>query len=209
MKFGYARVSTNAQELGIQLEELKKAGCEKFFSEKVSGVKQKRPQFENLLEYLREGDVVVVVALDRLARSMTELTRIMGIFKEKGVQLQSLREGVFDTTGAFGNFIFQLFSALAEFERNLIVERTRKGYESARARGKAGGRPKGLSKEAKQKAALAKQMYLLKGEDQMSIDDICKQLSISKPTLYRYLHLQNVPVGDYRKQDEMNADEEE
>lgn len=191
MKIGYARVSTQDQELGLQLDALEQAGCEKIYQEKVSGAAKARPQLEALLEHLRNGDVVVVWKLDRLARSLKDLVSLVNRIQEKGASFQSVNDQI-DTTSAHGKFTFHIFASLAEFERDIIRERTKAGLAAARARGRVGGRPKGLSKKAQHKAMLAKQLYL---EGELSISEICEQLSISKGTLYNYLHHQGVEVG--------------
>jgi len=191
MKIGYARVSTQDQELGLQLDALEQAGCEKIYQEKVSGAAKARPQLEALLEHLRKGDVVVVWKLDRLVRSLKDLVSLVNQIQEKGASFQSVNDQI-DTTSAHGKFTFHIFASLAEFERDIIRERTKAGLAAARARGRVGGRPKGLSKKAQHKAMLAKQLYL---EEELSISEICEQLSISKGTLYNYLHHQGVEVG--------------
>jgi len=191
MKIGYARVSTQDQELGLQLDALEQAGCEKIYQEKVSGAGKARPQLEALLEHLRKGDVVVVWKLDRLARSLKDLVSLVNQIQEKGASFQSVNDQI-DTTSAHGKFTFHIFASLAEFERDIIRERTKAGLAAARARGRVGGRPKGLSKKAQHKAILAERLYL---EGELSISEICEQLSISKGTLYNYLHHQGVEVG--------------
>ena len=191
MKIGYARVSTQDQELALQLDALEQASCEKIYQEKVSGAAKARPQLEALLEHLRKGDVVVVWKLDRLARSLKDLVSLVNQIQEKGASFQSVNDQI-DTTSAHGKFTFHIFASLAEFERDIIRERTKAGLAAARARGRVGGRPKGLSKKAQHKAMLAKQLYL---ERDFSISEICEQLSISKGTLYNYLHRQGVDVG--------------
>ena len=190
MKIGYARVSTQDQELALQLDALEQAGCEKIYQEKVSGAAKARPQLEVLLEHLRKGDIVVVWKLDRLARSLKDLVSLVNQIQEKGASFKSVSDQI-DTTSAHGKFTFHIFASLAEFERDIIRERTKAGLAAARARGRVGGRPKGLSKKAQHKAMLAKQLYL---ERELSISEICEQLSISKGTLYNYLHRQGVEV---------------
>lgn len=191
MRIGYARVSTQDQELGLQLDALEKAGCEKIYQEKVSGAAKARPQLEALLEHLRNGDVVVVWKLDRLARSLKDLISLVNQIQEKGASFHSVSDQI-DTTSAHGKFTFHIFASLAEFEHDIIRERTKAGLAAARARGRVGGRPKGLSKKAQHKAILAEQLYL---EGKLSISEICEQLSISRGTLYNYLHYQGVKTG--------------
>lgn len=187
MKIGYARVSTNHQNLEVQKEALLKAGCKKIFEEKVSSRKERKELF-NLINQLREGDTIIVWKLDRLGRTTLELIKLINEFNEKGIKFKSLNDSLIDTTTPNGKLVFSIFSALAEHEREIIRERTKAGLESARARGRKGGRPKGLSKDAKNKAAAAITLYN-KGE---SVKDILKGLNISKATLYRYLRYEGV-----------------
>ena len=196
MKIGYARVSTQDQELALQLDALEQAGCEKIYQEKVSGAAKARPQLEALLEHLRNGDVVVVWKLDRLARSLKDLVSLVNQIQEKGASFQSVNDQI-DTTSAHGKFTFHIFASLAEFERDIIRERTKAGLAAARARGRVGGRPKGLSKKAQHKTILAERLYL---EEDLSISEICEQLSISKGTLYNYLHYRDVELGRNSKE---------
>lgn len=191
MKIGYARVSTKEQSLNLQKDALRKVGCEKIFSEHISGAKSDRPQLEEMMKHLRQGDVVVVWKLDRLGRSLRDLVNLVSKFQDAGVEFQSLQDSI-DTTTPAGKLSFHLFAALAEFERDIISSRTKAGLEAARARGRKGGRPKGLSKKAQDKARLAESLYR---EKERSIAEICEHLDISKPTLYRYLRSRNVDVG--------------
>jgi len=195
MKFGYARVSTKEQELHLQLDALEQAGCAKIVQETFTGATKERPALQQLLGQLRAGDVVVIWKLDRLGRSLKDLIAIVNEIQEKGAGLQSLNDHI-DTTTPQGKLTFHLFAALAEFERDIIRERTRAGLEAARARGRKGGRPKGLSKKAKHTAMLA-QSYYEAGE--LSIREICEVLSISRRTLYKYLRYQGVTIGKKNK----------
>ena len=138
MKIGYARVSTQDQNLDLQLDALKKADCEKVFTDKVSGAKKQRPGLDQMIRELRKGDVIVVWKLDRLGRSLKHLVELVEQLMEMGVGLQSLNDPI-DTTTAQGKLIFNIFASLAEFERNIISERTKAGLEAARARGRLGG----------------------------------------------------------------------
>ena len=192
MKIGYARVSTKDQSLNLQEDALKKAGCKKIYSEQVSGAKANRVKLNELMEHVREGDVIVVWKLDRLGRSLRDLVSLVSKFQEKGVGFQSLQDNI-DTTTPMGKLNFHLFAALAEFERDIISERTKAGLNAARARGRKGGRPKGLSKKAQDKARLAESLYK---ERVRSISEICSHLEISKPTLYRYLRERGVVIGN-------------
>lgn len=180
MFIGYARVSTIDQNLALQLDALKKAGCEKIFEDKASGGKVDRPGLQAALDFAREGDTVLVWRLDRLGRSLKHLIEMVTRLNEQGIGFRSLQEAI-DTTTSGGKLVFQIFGALAEFERNLIRERTQAGLEAARARGRKGGRPKALDHK---KVELAYQLYDTK---KYTIKEICQMLSISKPTLYSYL----------------------
>lgn len=195
MKIGYARVSTRDQDLSLQLDALKVAGCTKVFQEKVTGSKKKRPELEKMLEQLRPGDIVVIWKLDRLARSTKDLIDLVNQIQERKAELQSLTEKI-DTTTATGKLVFHLFAALAEFEKDIIRERTQAGLVAARARGRNGGRPKGLSKKAQQTAIIAETLYQ---EGQLTVSEICEQLSVSRGTLYKYLRYRGVEIGAYRK----------
>lgn len=184
MKLGYARVSTRDQNLDLQVDALKKAGCADthIYMEQVSGAAKDRPELQKVLGQLREGDVLVIWKLDRLGRSLADLVRLVNEIQGKGAGLHSLHDNI-DTTTPTGKLTFHIFAAIAEFERDIIRERTKAGLESARARGRKGGRPKGLSKDAQIKAAAATSLYAQK----RSVSEICKTLSISKKTLYKYL----------------------
>ncbi len=195
MKIGYARVSTSDQNLDLQLDALKKAGCKKVYQDKISGAKASRPEFDMMREHLREGDTVVVYKLDRLGRSLKHLVETVADFEDKGISFMSLNDPV-DTTSSHGMLIFNIFASLAEFERDLIRERTRAGLQSARARGRTGGRPKGLSEKAEQTARLCESLYL---EGKIGANQIAEQLSISKATLYKYLRHRGVEIASSKK----------
>ena len=188
MKIGYARVSTKDQDLSLQLDALKVSGCQKIYQEKITGAKRERPQLQAMLNQLRADDVVVIWKLDRLGRSLKDLVALVGEIQDRGAGLQSLNDHV-DTTTPQGKLTFHLFAALAEFERDIISERTKAGLAAARARGRKGGRPKGLSKKAQHKAIIAEQLY---NERDLSVNEICEQLSISKGTFYSYLRYRGV-----------------
>ena len=192
MKIGYARVSTKEQSLHLQEDALKKAGCQKIYSEKIGGGKADRTKLNEMIGQLREGDVIVVWKLDRLGRSLRDLVNLISRFQDQGVGFQSLQDNI-DTTTPTGKLTFHLFAALAEFERDIIRTRTNAGLEAARARGRKGGRPEGLSQKAKDKARLAESLY---NEKERSIAEICDYLSISRPTLYRYLRSRGVTIGN-------------
>jgi DNA invertase Pin-like site-specific DNA recombinase len=196
MKIGYARVSTSDQDLALQLDALQSAGCSTIYQEKITGATKERPELQKMLLHLRADDVVVIWKLDRLARSMKDLVSLVNEMQAKGVQLQSLNDHI-DTTTPHGKFTFHLFAALAEFERDLIRERTKAGLSAARARGRQGGRPKGLSKEAQQTAIIAEKLYQ---ERELTVKEICAQLSISRGTFYNYLRYRGVEIGTLRKE---------
>lgn len=188
MKIGYARVSTQDQKLELQLDELKSYGCEMIFKEKISGKSKDRPQLSKMIDQLRQGDKVVVWKLDRLGRSLKDLIELVAAFREIGVEFVSLKDGI-DTGTATGRFTFNIFASLAEFEREIIKERTMAGLEAARARGRKGGRPTGLTKEAMAKATSAKILF---DSREKTVQEIADGLGISRATCYRYLqHLQS------------------
>ncbi|MDO1451821.1 recombinase family protein [Rhodocytophaga aerolata] len=190
MKIGYARVSTGDQNLDLQVDALKKAGCGKIYQEKVSGMKTYRVELAKLLAHLRAGDVLVIWKLDRLGRSLQHLVTLTQELLQKEVGLQSLSDPI-DTTTAQGRLVFNIFASLAQFERDLIRERTMAGLASARVRGRLGGRKKGLSAKAQKTALIAEALYK---QRQLPVIDLCKQLSISKPTFYRYLRSRGVEI---------------
>ena len=179
MKIGYARVSTQDQNLEMQLDALIKMGCEQIFQEKASGIKSERPELLAMQRILRQGDVIYIYKLDRLGRSLKHLLEMTSDLEKKGVGLISLNDPI-DTTTAQGRLIFNIFACLSEFERDLIRERTKSGLEAARARGRKGGRRRGLSKEAERTAMLAQTLY---NERKLGVNEIAKDLSISKMTL--------------------------
>ncbi|HFL3415698.1 MULTISPECIES: recombinase family protein [Legionella] len=180
MKIGYARVSTLEQNLDLQIDALEKAGCKKIITDEISGSVAERPGLTRLKEDLREGDTVVVWRLDRLGRSLKHLIALVNEFELLKVGFESLQESI-NTTTSTGQLIFHMFGALAEFERNLIRERTKAGLASARARGRQGGRPKQLNSNKRQ---LVIKLYK---EREHTVQEICRVMGISKPTLYQYL----------------------
>jgi DNA invertase Pin-like site-specific DNA recombinase len=189
MKIGYARVSTQDQKLELQLDELRSYGCEMIFREKISGKSKDRSQLIKMVDQLRKGDVVVVWKLDRLGRSLKDLIDLVSTFREKGVEFVSLKDGI-DTGTATGRFTFNIFASLAEFEREINKERTKAGLEAARARGRKGGRPAGLSNEALAKATSAKILF---DSGEKTVKEIADGLGISRASCYRYIeHVQNL-----------------
>ncbi len=182
MLIGYARVSTHDQTLNLQRDALEKAGCTKIFTDTISGTKTDRPGLEQALSYVRPGDTLVVWRLDRLGRSLKHLIETITALHERQIGFKSITENI-DTTTSGGKLIFHIFGALAEFERDIIRERTQAGLVAARARGRRGGRPKALPSS---KVAMAQALY---NDPTNAIEDICKTLRISKATLYRYIKI--------------------
>lgn len=191
MKYGYARVSTKDQVLNLQMDALKTAGCHKIFYEVAKGARADRPEWLKLLEEIQKGDTLIVWKLDRMGRSLHHLIKVVNDLIAKGVDIISIQDPL-NTTSAQGRLIFNMFASLAEFEKDLIRERTMAGLKSARARGRMGGRPKGLSEKAKKTACTAEALYL---QNELKTDDIAEQLGISKTTLYKYLRARNVQIG--------------
>lgn len=191
MKIGYARVSTQDQNLEMQLDALTKADCQQIFQEKASGIKSDRPQLAAMQQILREGDVIYIYKLDRLGRSLKHLLEMTSDFEKRGIGLVSINDHI-DTTTAQGRLIFNIFASLAEFERDLIRERTRSGLEAARARGRKGGRTRGLTKEAEKTAMIAQTLY---NERKLGVNEIAADLKISKMTLYKYLRHRGVEIN--------------
>jgi DNA invertase Pin-like site-specific DNA recombinase len=191
VKIGYARISTDDQSLSLQLDALNQAGCQHIFRDIISGAKAERPGLTQALDHLRPGDVLVVWRLDRLGRSLRSLVELMNQLADRRIGFQSLNEQV-ETVSPSGKLIFHLFAALAEFERDLIRERTRAGLAAARARGRVGGQPRVEAFNSPRKLAIARALY----EDKRNtIRDICQTLGVSRSTLYRYLRPQAVQVA--------------
>ena len=180
MKIGYARVSTAEQNATLQKDALKAAGCEKIIVDQLSGSVALRPGLNQVKDLLRRGDALVVWRLDRLGRSLKDLINWANYLEENSIGLISLQESI-NTTTSTGKLVFHIFGALAEFERNLIRDRTMAGLSAARARGRLGGRLKAIGKEKRQ---LLLRLY---EDERYSVKTICQMLNISKPTLYKYL----------------------
>jgi DNA invertase Pin-like site-specific DNA recombinase len=180
MNIGYARVSTADQNLDLQNDALKSAGCEQIYTDKMSGTKTERPGLDQILGILRKGDTLVVWKLDRLGRSLTHLIQVMNILDERGIYFRSVQESL-DTSTPGGKLIFHVFGALAEFERDIIRERTLAGLAAARSRGRVGGRPRKLSKK---QVEMAKNLMK---DISIPVNEICETLGVSKATLYRYV----------------------
>ena len=193
MVFGYARVSTMEQSLDLQLDALLKEGIpqKNIYTDKVSSTKEVRKSLSKLLKCVRDGDTIVVWKLDRLARSLIHFTNLMAKLKEKGVRFRSITEPFIDTTekSSHSEFIINIFAALAQLERDIIIERTKAGLESARRRGKILGAPKGLSKKNQQKAVLCEEYF---NNGVLTVTEICERLNISRTTYYKYLRLRGL-----------------
>ena len=182
MKIGYARVSTGLQNLNLQEDRLNQYGCEKIFSDHISGSKSKRPGLDKAIEFARSGDTIVVWRLDRLGRNMEDLITLVNELNNRGVSFHSLEENItMDKSSSTGQLLFHLFAAFAEFERNLILERSSAGRIAARARGRYGGRPEKLNK---QDLKLLKTLY----DNGTPIKTIAEQWKVSRTTIYRYLN---------------------
>lgn len=180
-KLAYWRVSTDAQEMHLQLDALKAAGCDRIFEEKGSAAKMDRPELARLLDHARAGDVIIVWRLDRLARSLRQLIETMDGLRQRGIELRSLTENIVDTTSPSGKLVFGIFALMGEFERDLLRQRTRAGLAAARKRGRVGGRPKRISASElrKAKAMLASGDY--------GKADVARELGVSRHTLWREL----------------------
>ena len=176
-RIGYARVSTDDQNLHLQRDALEKAGCQVIYEDKASGKNTERPELEACLKALRSGDTLVVWRLDRLGRSLGDLVKLVTTLEEQRIGFESLQEKI-ETTSASGKLVFHVFAALAEFERNLISERTRAGLKAARARGRLGGRkPKLKQKDIREIKALLK-------DPNIPVSDIAKRFGVSRTTIY-------------------------
>lgn len=177
MIYGYARVSTADQNLDRQKDALNKYGIDKLFCEKISGTKKNRPELDLMLRTVEEGDTIVIESLSRLGRSVKNLAELMELLNERKIRLVSLKETI-DTTSSTGRLLFTILSSLAQFERDVLVERTREGLNAARSRGRCGGRPKSDEKAVQKAIAL----YNTK---QYSVTEVTDLTGISKSTLYR------------------------
>ncbi len=183
MLIGYTRVSTHDQTVNLQQDALEKAGCAKIFTDTITGSTFERKGLDEALAYVREGDTFVVWRLDRLGRSLRDLIDTVTRLNNRQIEFRSLTENI-DTTTPGGKLIFHIFGALAEFERDLIRERTQAGLAAARARGRRGGRPKATSLNTPAKVAMVRTLF---NDKTNAIEDICKTLGVSRATLYRYV----------------------
>lgn len=186
---GYARISTQDQNVHLQRDALTHAGCERIFTDTISGSTSERKGLDEALNFLRSGDTLVVWKLDRLGRTMKHLIETVNMLKEKGIGFKSLTENI-DTTTPGGKLVFHIFGSLAEFERDLIRERTQAGLQAARARGRKGGRPTSPLADEK-KLAVARKMYL---DQTTPVKDILVTLGIKKTTFYKYIKTATSPV---------------
>ena len=192
MTRGYARVSTQHQDLGRQIQDLNQYGCDIIYQEKISGKLNKRPELDKMLEEMQAGDVIVIHKLDRLGRSLQHLIELVNTFKDRGVDFISLKDN-FNTTTPQGKLIFNIMGSIAEFERELILERVNSGIKHAKQFGTKTGRAHG--RPDKTKDAMFVESFVnayLHGDN--SVVDLCKQFEISKPTAYKILKLNSIPV---------------
>jgi DNA invertase Pin-like site-specific DNA recombinase len=180
MQIGYVRVSTDDQKLDLQMDAMRKTGCEEIYKDVASGAKEQRKGLHRALSFMRKGDTLVVWKLDRLGRSLRHLIDVVNDLNKRGVFFKSIQENI-DTSNSGGKLTFHLFGALAEFERDIIRERTKAGLDAARSRGRIGGRPKVMDEH---RVNLAKQ--LMTNPDNRAID-VARTLGVSRATLYRYL----------------------
>lgn len=187
MKIGYARVSTSDQNLDLQVDALKKDGCKRIFYDVLSGTSSSRPGLDDALECVKKGDVLVVWRLDRMGRSLQHLITLLNDLNGRGVEFRSINDPI-DTTTAFGKCIYSIFGAIAEFERNLMIERTMAGLDAARKRGRIGGRPEAL--DDNQKLAIC-EMFV---NDGLSMNTISKQVGVSRQTVSNYLHKRGLVI---------------
>lgn len=184
MKIGYIRVSKDEQNFDLQLDAMNREGCEKIFTEKISGASKSRPEYDKMLDQLRSGDEVVVWDIDRLGRTTLELILLIDTWNGKGISFKSISQPLIDTTTPHGEFIFQLFAILSQHERKRLIRRTNAGLEAARARGRVGGRKKGLSERYVKIAPMVMNAY----NGNSSIREIMKAFTIpSSATVYKIL----------------------
>jgi len=179
-RIGYARVSTDDQTLDLQLDALAMSGCDTVYQETASGKSKDRLELVHCLKALRQGDVLVVWRLDRLGRSLSDLVRIVSELEQRGIGFESLTEKI-DTTSATGKLTFHVFAALAEFERNIIRERTKAGLDAARARGRKGGRKPALNDKQ------VREVNAMMADPQIQVSDVAKKYGVSRTTLYKYV----------------------
>jgi len=180
MIVGYARVSTQEQNLDLQLQTLQDSGCERIFTEKTSGAQRDRPELKAALSYMRQGDTLMVWKFDRLARSLKQLIETIENLEAQKIGFKSLTEAI-DTTTPGGRLIFHIFASLAEFERSIIAERTQAGLIAAKKLGRTGGRPRSIGQED-----LIAAKAMLK-EHNLTVEEVARRMKIASATLYRYI----------------------
>jgi len=190
MVFGYARVSTQEQNLDRQLDSLNSAGSEEIIQEKITGTKADRPELNRLLDKLRKGDVILVSDLTRLSRSTKDLFSLVDQIERKGANIKSLKESWLDTTTPQGKLMFTFMAGISQFERDLISQRTKEGLEAARARGRKGGRKPKLDDNKK------RALYELYQQKKTTVKDLCDMFSITKPTLYKVIEEISINVSN-------------
>lgn len=181
MVFGYARVSTEEQNLDRQIDQLKRYGADEIIQEKITGTKVDRPQLNRLMDKLRSGDIILITDLTRLSRSTKDLFNLVELIEKKGVNIKSLKESWLDTTTPQGKLMFTFIAGISQFERDLISQRTKEGLIAARARGRVGGRKSKLDSKKK------KAIYDLYQAKETPVKDICSTFDISKPTMYKVI----------------------
>ncbi|WP_149915507.1 recombinase family protein [Sphingobacterium cavernae] len=196
MKIGYARVSTKDQNLDLQIEALQKAGCEKIYQEKISGATKNRPELDKMIEQFRQGDELYVWRLDRLGRSLKNIIDLVLSLNDKGIIIKGISDSV-DTSTINGRLFLNLMASLAEYERELIRERTNAGLQSARARGRTGGRPKGFTKEKVAKLLVMRSIYK---DLTKTPEEIYKGLGLTRATFYRYAKILDNHTNEEIKQ---------
>ena len=193
LRIGYARVSTDDQDLSLQRDELKRSGCAEIYADTISGTKTDRPELTNCLRALRQGDTLVVWRLDRLGRSLKHLVEIINDLEKRGVRLESLTESI-DTSTASGRMIASIFATLAEYERNLIRERTIAGLKAARARGRKGGRKPALG--AKEKREIEAMLL----DPKITVKDVAERYGVSRNTIYQHIDVKTINEAVREKQ---------
>ncbi|RMQ63395.1 recombinase family protein [Pseudomonas savastanoi] len=188
LRIGYARVSKRDQNLDLQIDALKEAGCTRIYHEKVSGADQPRPEQEQMIKALRPGDTVVIWQLSRLGRNLGELISLVNLFAEMGVAFQVLMEH-YDTSTAQGKLWLSMFASLAAYERDRLIERTHAGLAAARARGRVGGRKPKIGDKEKREIAI------LLSDPTMTVTDVAARFGVSRTTIYKHL---SEPAGSGR-----------
>jgi len=185
LRIGYARVSTHEQNLDLQRDALEKAGCVDIYADKISGIKDRRPELDNALRALRQGDTLIVWRLDRLGRSLKHLVEIMNDLDQRGIHLESLNESI-DTKTATGRLMTNVFAVLADYERSLIRERTIAGLKAARARGRKGGRKPALDEKA------TREIETLLANPEVTVKDVAERYGVSRKTVYKYIDVNRI-----------------